>query len=183
MTTTLNEIELADRWGMSPKTLQRWRNLNVGPEYRKLGKKIMYPLADVEDYENLVRSNFAGIEEILLYLQHAGEASLEQIQAACLGGKQSRSCIQAYLQRLTQSSPPKVKAHMALQDPVIRTRKLCEPLDSIVIGLRLALLRHVHPVDYFAAGLVAADELLQHGANDGDVVHAHGDAQGDELLL
>ena len=72
MTTTLNEIELADRWGMSPKTLQRWRNLNVGPEYRKLGKKIMYPLADVEDYENLVRSNFAGIEEILLYLQHAG---------------------------------------------------------------------------------------------------------------
>ena len=117
MTTTLNEIELAARWGMSPKTLQRWRTLNVGPEYLKLGKKIMYPLADVEDYENLVRSNFAGTEEILLYLQHAGEASLEQIQAACLGGKQSRSHIQAYLQRLTQSSPPKVKAHMALQDP------------------------------------------------------------------
>ena len=117
MTTTLNEIELAARWGMSPKTLQRWRTLNVGPEYLKLGKKIMYPLADVEDYENLVRSNFAGIEEILLYLRHAGEASLEQIQAACLGGKQSRSCIQAYLQRLTQSSPPRVKAHMALQDP------------------------------------------------------------------
>ena len=117
MTTTLNEIELAARWGMSPKTLQRWRTLNVGPEYLKLGKKIMYPLADVEDYENLVRSNFAGIEEILLYLRHAGEASLEQIQAACMGGKQSRSCIQAYLQRLTQSSPPKVKAHMALPDP------------------------------------------------------------------
>ena len=64
MTTTLNEIELAARWGMSPKTLQRWRTLNAGPEYLKLGKKIMYPLADVEDYENLVRSNFAGIEKI-----------------------------------------------------------------------------------------------------------------------
>ncbi|MFN5178765.1 helix-turn-helix transcriptional regulator, partial [Limnohabitans sp.] len=88
MTTTLNEIELAARWGMSPKTLQRWRTLNVGPEYLKLGKKIMYPLTDVEDYENLVRSNFAGTEEILLYLRHAGEASLEEIQAACLGGKQ-----------------------------------------------------------------------------------------------
>jgi transposase-like protein len=25
VTTTLNEIELADRWGMSPKTLHRWR--------------------------------------------------------------------------------------------------------------------------------------------------------------
>jgi hypothetical protein len=117
VTTTLNEIELAARWGMSPKTLQRWRTLNVGPEYLKLGKKVMYPLADVEDYENLIRSNFAGIEEILLYLRHTGEASLEQIQAACLGGKESRPNIQAYLQRLTRSSPPKVKAQMALLDP------------------------------------------------------------------
>ena len=116
MTTTLNEIELAARWGMSPKTLQRWRTINVGPEYLKLGKKVMYPLADVEDYENLIRSNFAGIEEILLYLRHTGEASLEQIQAACLGGKESRAKIQAYLQRLTRSSPPKVKAQMALLD-------------------------------------------------------------------
>jgi len=116
VTTTLNEIELAARWGMSPKTLQRWRTLNVGPEYLKLGKKVMYPLADVEDYENLIRSNFAGIEEILLYLRHTGEASLEQIQAACLGGKESRAKIQAYLQRLTRSSPPKVKAQMALLD-------------------------------------------------------------------
>ena len=117
MTTTLNEVELAARWGMSPKTLQRWRNLNVGPEYLKLGKKVMYPLADVEDYENLIRSNFAGIEEILLYLRHTGEASLEQIQAACLGGKESRAKIQAYLQRLTRSSPPRVRAQMALLDP------------------------------------------------------------------
>lgn len=117
MTTTLNEIELAARWGMSPKTLQRWRTLNVGPEYLKLGKKIMYPLADVEDYEDLIRSNFAGIEEILLYLRHTGEASLEQIQTACLGGKEPRAKIQAYLQRLTRSSPPRVKAHMVLLDP------------------------------------------------------------------
>ncbi len=117
MTTTLNEVELAARWGMSPKTLQRWRTQNVGPEYLKLGKKIMYPLGDVEDYENLIRSNFADIEEILLYLRQTGQASLDQIQAACLGGKQSRTNIQAFLQRLTRSSPPRVKAHMALLDP------------------------------------------------------------------
>jgi len=48
VTTTLNEIELAARWAMSPKTLQRWRTLDVGPEYLKRGKKIMYPLADVD---------------------------------------------------------------------------------------------------------------------------------------
>ena len=117
MTTTLSEIELAARWGMSPKTLQRWRNINTGPDYLKLGKKVMYPLAAVEDYENLVRSNFAGVEEIWLYLRQTGQASLEQIQAACLGGKQSRTNIQAYLQQLTRSSPPRVKAHMVLLDP------------------------------------------------------------------
>ena len=117
MTTTLSEIELAARWGMSPKTLQRWRNINTGPDYLKLGKRVMYPLATVEEYENLVRSNFAGVEEILLYLRQTGHASLDQIQAACLGGKQSRSNIQGYLQRLTRSSPPRIKAHMVLLDP------------------------------------------------------------------
>ena len=78
MTTTLNEIELAARWGMSPKTLQRWRTQNVGPEYLKLGKKIMYPLADVEDYEKLIRSNFADIEEIYPLLESFDAADTDQ---------------------------------------------------------------------------------------------------------
>lgn len=65
----------------------------------------------------VIRSNFADIEEILLYLQQTGEASLDQIQAACLGGIKSRVHIQTYLQRLTRSSPPRVKSHMILLDP------------------------------------------------------------------
>ncbi|MEY3673057.1 MAG: hypothetical protein RI904_2714, partial [Pseudomonadota bacterium] len=51
MSTTLTELELATRWAMSPKTLQSWRATKRGPEYRKLGKKVQYSLAVIEDYE------------------------------------------------------------------------------------------------------------------------------------
>ena len=36
----LNENELAQRWGISPKTLQRWRSEGRGPKYLKLSKRV-----------------------------------------------------------------------------------------------------------------------------------------------
>lgn len=47
----LNERELADRWGLSPRTLQRWRVEGRGPSYLKLGGRISYRLSDIEAYE------------------------------------------------------------------------------------------------------------------------------------
>lgn len=43
----LSEIELANRWGMSPKTLTRWRGLGKGPVFAKFSKKVAYPLDGV----------------------------------------------------------------------------------------------------------------------------------------
>jgi hypothetical protein len=40
----LNEQELANRWGLSPKTLQRWRGTGKGPLFAKFSKKVGYPL-------------------------------------------------------------------------------------------------------------------------------------------
>jgi transposase-like protein len=34
----LSENELAERWGVNPKTLQRWRSEGRGPHYLKLSK-------------------------------------------------------------------------------------------------------------------------------------------------
>lgn len=48
----LNEIELAKRWGVSPKTLQRWRTEGRGPQYLKLSKRVVYPLDQIESYEH-----------------------------------------------------------------------------------------------------------------------------------
>lgn len=119
MSTTLTELELAARWAMSPKTLQSWRATNRGPEYRKLGKKVQYSLEVIEDYENQARTNvaFSGVDEILLFLQQTGQADLEQIRAACLGGNKSRAQIQNHLYRLTRCTPPQVKATMVALDP------------------------------------------------------------------
>jgi len=40
----ISEIELANRWGLSPKTLQRWRGLGKGPLFAKFSKRVGYPL-------------------------------------------------------------------------------------------------------------------------------------------
>ncbi len=48
---SLNENELAQRWGLSPKTLQRWRSEGRGPRYLKLSKRVSYPLESVIEFE------------------------------------------------------------------------------------------------------------------------------------
>ena len=41
----LTEAELANRWGLSPKTLARWRGLTgQGPVFAKFSKRVGYPL-------------------------------------------------------------------------------------------------------------------------------------------
>jgi len=47
----LNENELAQRWGVSPKTLQRWRSEGRGPRYLKLSKRVGYPVESVIEFE------------------------------------------------------------------------------------------------------------------------------------
>lgn len=119
MFTTLSEVDLAARWGMSPKTLQRWRTTKQGPEYLKLGKKVQYPLAAIEQFENQARTNvaFEGADEILLYLRQTGQATLAQIQAACLGGQKSSGQIQNQLYRLANAAPPKINTRLVPLDP------------------------------------------------------------------
>jgi len=47
----LNQIELSRRWNVSPRTLERWRWLNQGPGYIKIGGRVVYTLDDVEAFE------------------------------------------------------------------------------------------------------------------------------------
>ncbi|AOK05701.1 helix-turn-helix domain-containing protein [Burkholderia sp. AU28942] len=47
----LSENELAQRWGISPKTLQRWRSEGRGPKYLKLSKRVSYPLDAILEFE------------------------------------------------------------------------------------------------------------------------------------
>ncbi len=47
----LNEAELATRWGLSVKTLRRWRQNQLGPIFCKLGSRVTYLLAEIEAFE------------------------------------------------------------------------------------------------------------------------------------
>jgi hypothetical protein len=54
ITTCLNQIELARRWKVSPRTLERWRWLSQGPRYLKLGGRVLYRVSDIESYERSI---------------------------------------------------------------------------------------------------------------------------------
>lgn len=47
----MNQRQLANRWGVSKATLERWRSEGIGPQYLKLGGRVMYREVDVEAYE------------------------------------------------------------------------------------------------------------------------------------
>ena len=46
-----DQTDLARRWRISPRTLERWRWLKQGPRYLKLGGRVAYRLEDIETYE------------------------------------------------------------------------------------------------------------------------------------
>ncbi len=52
----LTQSELAERWRISPRTLERWRWLRLGPQYLKIGGRVVYMLADVMSFEAAKRT-------------------------------------------------------------------------------------------------------------------------------
>lgn len=47
-----SQTELARRWQMSPRSLEKWRTLGLGPAYLKIGGRVRYRLEDVLAYES-----------------------------------------------------------------------------------------------------------------------------------
>ncbi len=50
----LDENELALRWGLSVKTLRRWRQEQLGPVFCKLGARVTYLISEIEAFERRV---------------------------------------------------------------------------------------------------------------------------------
>jgi len=50
-----SEKLLARRWGLSHRTLERWRNSGIGPAFLKVGGRIIYSRTDVLAYEATCR--------------------------------------------------------------------------------------------------------------------------------
>ncbi|WP_245853250.1 helix-turn-helix transcriptional regulator [Maliponia aquimaris] len=50
----MTQKELADRWTISHRTLERWRWAGEGPAYMKLGGRVVYRVSDIEAFEQEV---------------------------------------------------------------------------------------------------------------------------------
>ena len=55
----INQRQLAERWDVSVRTLERWRSECKGPPYLKLGGHVAYRLSDVEAYEEAQRKEMS----------------------------------------------------------------------------------------------------------------------------
>jgi hypothetical protein len=47
----LHQNDLARRWHVSPRTLERWRWLKRPPNYIKIGSRVVYRIEDIEAFE------------------------------------------------------------------------------------------------------------------------------------
>jgi predicted DNA-binding transcriptional regulator AlpA len=50
MRKLVNTKQAAETLGLKPNTLEIWRCHNKGPKYKKLGRRILYDLADLEEF-------------------------------------------------------------------------------------------------------------------------------------
>lgn len=63
---TPEEVTERYRGGISPGTVRNWRTQKIGPSYVKIGKAVLYPLEELEawDERNKVRCRASrGLEE------------------------------------------------------------------------------------------------------------------------
>lgn len=49
----INQKQLAERWDLSERTLERWRVIGQGPNFIKIGGRVVYRLEDILKYEAL----------------------------------------------------------------------------------------------------------------------------------
>jgi hypothetical protein len=47
----IDQKGLAERWLISPRTLEQWRWQGRGPRYLKINRRVVYPLAEIEAFE------------------------------------------------------------------------------------------------------------------------------------
>lgn len=43
--------QLGRRWQLAPKTLEKWRYKGLGPQYVKVGSRVLYRMSDILSFE------------------------------------------------------------------------------------------------------------------------------------
>lgn len=60
----LTPAQLVARWGgaVSIGTLANWRSHDRGPPYTKAGRKVMYSVKEIEEYEKQFKTNTSEVK-------------------------------------------------------------------------------------------------------------------------
>jgi hypothetical protein len=56
----LNTTEVAQRYRTAIATVRYWRHTGYGPQGVKVGRRVLYPLAEIEKFDARLRDNAAG---------------------------------------------------------------------------------------------------------------------------
>ena len=48
----LTTQEVANRWRMSPRSLEGWRDKGIGPTYHVIGSRVRYHIDDIIEFES-----------------------------------------------------------------------------------------------------------------------------------
>jgi hypothetical protein len=67
----LTQGELAARWRISPRTLERWRWAGAGLPFTKVGGRVLYSVTDIEAYEAAQRRHITGDGAAITALRHS----------------------------------------------------------------------------------------------------------------
>ena len=70
----LDQKHLAERWLISPRTLEQWRWQGRGPRYLKIGGRVVYALDDLQAWADLGAKNSTsdpGVGTVLPAKRHA----------------------------------------------------------------------------------------------------------------
>jgi Helix-turn-helix domain len=59
----LTQVELAVRWRISPRTLERWRWAGDGPRFIKIGGLVRYRFEDIEAFEQQQLRQITGTQQ------------------------------------------------------------------------------------------------------------------------
>jgi len=62
----LDQKDLAKRWPISPRTLEQWRWQGRGPQFLKIGGRVVFRFSDVEAFEaaNLHANTIGPIDKV-----------------------------------------------------------------------------------------------------------------------
>lgn len=125
--------ELAERWGLSTKTLDRWRNTGDGPPYLKFGRAVRYRMEDVIEFEQRAVIRKTGRRKALRQAVNVAEDRAEEaVPAHRLYVRDVLASLRGILAR--QQLDP-----LAFEEILPIDAQLKQRIDTLVAGIEVDL--------------------------------------------